>query len=117
MTEDNDNGKEDEKLFPKSYVCPNPKCGSHRLLTQMAVSPLKSSGRLPLDAMRCMEVKYTPLLDPKDCKFVMPAMFTYYDACYDCGTYYIFKAEIKDVPLAPQMTPPPGKGNFPKFNL
>ena len=86
--------------FPKMFKCP--KCGSDQTTIGKALAPLKMNGTVSLAAFGSMDKKYTPLVEPKDCKLFIPILVTHFDVCFECGTYYVTKVEIMQAPKQQQ---------------
>ena len=97
--------------FPKKFHCPN--CGSEKTVMNVAATPLKASGRLPLDAFCMMDQKVIYLEEANKATGVVPAIKSSFDVCFDCGTWYCTMTEKTLITLPPPkalpgMKRPPG---------
>ncbi len=103
---------EEKDFIAREYRCP--KCSSTERFTQHIVNKVRVKENLPADSFGVLEIKMMPVLNPRPAIPYMPGMIkpvsvAYFDVCWECGTYYCFRAEETEGPLMLQ------GGQFPKM--
>ena len=83
-----------EQMFPRIFAkCPN--CGSARRMTSMIIQEMIDSGKANPNLRGWMLMQQTRISDPSRQWLSTPILITLHDACYDCGTVYVFEAGVK----------------------
>lgn len=82
-----------------------PVCGSTERLSDIACAELRAAGKIPADAVTQLKLEITPLEQPIMAGVAVQAIVTRYDACGQCGTPRITRAELQYIPVQVQGLP------------
>lgn len=94
-----------EIIFPIAHtICPV--CGSFKQIANEVLKGEIEKGKAGWDSHAYLFNYQSGIVDQRKPILSMPVIFTFYDACVDCGTVYCIRAELNQA--MPQMKKPTG---------
>lgn len=89
--------------FPMEFTA-CPQCGETQRMADSVLQDLKDKGKARKDLKAFLYNHVGAVQDPTKTNLTVPVIYSFFDACINCGTVYCVHAEVRQGTAAPSQS-------------